>query len=459
MLADTSFALTTRDQRDHPERRRPTRRPIRSRRARSSCRATSSPATRRSRPGSPTRSLGTEIPTYVAAERRGQGHGQGDLRRSGHDAGGHRQDAQVPARRCTTPARPFTMTVAVDDRARLARLDMPDGQPERRPQRSRRRRGANAHGAEPDRLRRHHSRQRLQHRRHADQAARPAGSGIRPSCSSPVGPGRSRRHGRRHPDPQPARRRARGAGLSRAPLRQARRRTERRPQRNRHAGGLRRRSHRHRQVAGEARRCRFAADCGGRPQRGRHDRDARGGAREEDRRARADGRDRHDRRRSDARAAAARARSDEAARGREGAESRAAEADSGRRRQRKGWEALPEDVRKQADTPWFRSLLHLRSRCGHAASSSSRSSSSRAISTPRCRRITPTSSRELARARKKAGPVEVVHLPGVNHLLVPATTGEVEEYARAEAEDDQPGGRIAIVDCLAEEVAAVSGID
>ena len=36
---------------------------------------------------------------------------------------------------------------------------------------------------------------------------------------------------------------------------------------------------------------------------------------------------------------------------------------------------------------------------------------------------------ELARARKKdAGPVEVVHLPGVNHLLVPATTGEVKEY-------------------------------
>jgi dipeptidyl aminopeptidase/acylaminoacyl peptidase len=36
---------------------------------------------------------------------------------------------------------------------------------------------------------------------------------------------------------------------------------------------------------------------------------------------------------------------------------------------------------------------------------------------------------ELARARKKAGPVELVHLSGVNHLLVPATTGEVSEYA------------------------------
>ena len=28
-----------------------------------------------------------------------------------------------------------------------------------------------------------------------------------------------------------------------------------------------------------------------------------------------------------------------------------------------------------------------------------------------------------------AGPVEVVKVPGINHLLVPATTGEPEEYA------------------------------
>jgi uncharacterized protein len=34
----------------------------------------------------------------------------------------------------------------------------------------------------------------------------------------------------------------------------------------------------------------------------------------------------------------------------------------------------------------------------------------------------------LARSRKNAKPVEVVKIPGVNHLLVPATTGEVDEY-------------------------------
>lgn len=34
----------------------------------------------------------------------------------------------------------------------------------------------------------------------------------------------------------------------------------------------------------------------------------------------------------------------------------------------------------------------------------------------------------LARARKNAPPVQVARVPGVNHLLVPATTGEVDEY-------------------------------
>jgi uncharacterized protein len=93
-----------------------------------------------------------------------------------------------------------------------------------------------------------------------------------------------------------------------------------------------------------------------------------------------------------------------------------------------GWDALPEDVRKQADSPWFRSLLMFNP----------------AEVMPRVKQpilivqgdldtqVQPHNAdklAELARARKKdAGPVEVVHLPGVNHLLVPATTGDVQEY-------------------------------
>ncbi len=93
-----------------------------------------------------------------------------------------------------------------------------------------------------------------------------------------------------------------------------------------------------------------------------------------------------------------------------------------------GWDALPEDVRKQADTPWFRSLLL----------------SDPATLMPKLKQpiliihgdldaqIEPHHAEklgELARARKKdAGSVEVVHLPDLNHLLVPATTGDVKEY-------------------------------
>jgi fermentation-respiration switch protein FrsA (DUF1100 family) len=36
----------------------------------------------------------------------------------------------------------------------------------------------------------------------------------------------------------------------------------------------------------------------------------------------------------------------------------------------------------------------------------------------------------LARQRKKNPPTEVLHLPGVNHLLVRAETGEVTEYPK-----------------------------
>ena len=36
---------------------------------------------------------------------------------------------------------------------------------------------------------------------------------------------------------------------------------------------------------------------------------------------------------------------------------------------------------------------------------------------------------EFAKARKTEAATEVVKVPGVNHLLVPAKTGEVAEYA------------------------------
>jgi uncharacterized protein len=114
----------------------------------------------------------------------------------------------------------------------------------------------------------------------------------------------------------------------------------------------------------------------------------------------------------------------------------------------KGWEALPEDIRKQADTPFFRSMLLL----------------DPAQIMPRIKQpiliiqgdldtqVVPSHGdklAELARARKKdVGPVEVVHLPGVNHLLVPAKTGAVQEYERLEAKAISPKVASTIVDWL-----------
>ena len=95
-----------------------------------------------------------------------------------------------------------------------------------------------------------------------------------------------------------------------------------------------------------------------------------------------------------------------------------------------GWESLPEDVRKQADTPWFRSLLLF----DPATVMPKLKQPILIIQGDLDTQVDPHHAEklgELARARKKgAGPVEVVHLAGVNHLLVPAKTGEVQEYAQ-----------------------------
>jgi dipeptidyl aminopeptidase/acylaminoacyl peptidase len=62
---------------------------------------------------------------------------------------------------------------------------------------------------------------------------------------------------------------------------------------------------------------------------------------------------------------------------------------------------------------------------------------------------------ELARARNRKVPVEVVKIPGVNHLLVPATTGEVEEYATLTSRQISPDVPAAIAGWLQKTFAAM----
>lgn len=94
-----------------------------------------------------------------------------------------------------------------------------------------------------------------------------------------------------------------------------------------------------------------------------------------------------------------------------------------------GWEGIPPELRKQADTTWFQSLLAF----------------DPAKLMPKVRQpvlviqgsldtqVPPHHAArlgELANARKKAPKAEVAVIDGVNHLLVPSTTGEVDEYAQ-----------------------------
>ena len=93
-----------------------------------------------------------------------------------------------------------------------------------------------------------------------------------------------------------------------------------------------------------------------------------------------------------------------------------------------GWGDIPEAARRAADTPWFFSFLTF--------------NPERAMSDTRQPvlivqgeldvQVMPNHADKLAAmARERKGakvPVEVVRVPGVNHLLVPAKTGEVSEY-------------------------------
>ena len=94
----------------------------------------------------------------------------------------------------------------------------------------------------------------------------------------------------------------------------------------------------------------------------------------------------------------------------------------------KGWESIPPPLRAQADTPWFRSLLLFEP----AKVMQKIEQPILIIQGDLDQQVFPHNADQLAalaRTRKKSPPVEVVHLPGINHLLTPAKTGDVAEYA------------------------------
>jgi hypothetical protein len=91
-----------------------------------------------------------------------------------------------------------------------------------------------------------------------------------------------------------------------------------------------------------------------------------------------------------------------------------------------GWDAIPPDLRKQADSPWFRSLLMF-----DPAEVIEDVRQPLLIIQPELDRQVPVAHADkLAELAKKgrSRSVEVMIVRGVNHLLVPAVTGEVSEY-------------------------------
>jgi pimeloyl-ACP methyl ester carboxylesterase len=97
----------------------------------------------------------------------------------------------------------------------------------------------------------------------------------------------------------------------------------------------------------------------------------------------------------------------------------------------KGWEGItiPDAIRRQADTPYFQSFLTY----DPAKVMKDVRQPLLIVQGMLDVQVPPSNADQLealARQRKKAPPVDVVKVPGVNHLLVPAKTGEVDEYAQ-----------------------------
>lgn len=102
-----------------------------------------------------------------------------------------------------------------------------------------------------------------------------------------------------------------------------------------------------------------------------------------------------------------------------------------------GWDALPPEVREAVDTPWYRSLLTF-----DPAEVMPRIKQPILILQADLDKQVPPHHAdklaEMARARKKSPPVEIKHLTGLNHLMVPAKTGDLAEYPTLEAKTISP---------------------
>ncbi|MDO8836292.1 MAG: alpha/beta fold hydrolase [Vicinamibacterales bacterium] len=118
-----------------------------------------------------------------------------------------------------------------------------------------------------------------------------------------------------------------------------------------------------------------------------------------------------------------------------------------------GWEAIPSGFKRQADTPWFRSFLLF-----DPAKVLPRVEEPLLIVQAERDRQVPLRHGELllalGKGRKANWGTDLVVVDGINHLLVPAPTGEVTEYATLTDKTVSPALTGHITRWLTEKIAA-----
>ncbi len=114
----------------------------------------------------------------------------------------------------------------------------------------------------------------------------------------------------------------------------------------------------------------------------------------------------------------------------------------------RGLDDLPPEIRARVDSPWYRSLLLF-----DPSEAMPRTKQPVLVVHGELDKQVPLhhakTLMELANARKKAPAATLVLLPGLNHLLVPATTGDIAEYASLQDKRISPEVARSIADWLA----------
>ena len=119
----------------------------------------------------------------------------------------------------------------------------------------------------------------------------------------------------------------------------------------------------------------------------------------------------------------------------------------------RGWDEIPAEIRRLADTPWFESLLKFDPedviRNVRRPVLLVHGELDTEVPVAHVERLA-----EFARDGRPTS-VDVVTIPGVNHLLLPAVTGDADEYASLADRNVSAAAKAAITDWLAATFSAV----